>query len=645
MIGFFPELYPDELLYSACARYAERLNYPNKHTVKEELFGSLGISAIIDFPTKIERLLRSIYCHEYSVDDFINKHTLFLFYEPFLTQDRTALIREEMKDSSTDNRLKMRLATNINQVKSPIYLRFCPLCLVEDREKYGETYWHRMHQLAGILVCSRHRCFLDDSSIKWEKESSYLFHCAENLLSATVPRFLDEKNNSHRIFLTLADNASWLLSKNGLSLQPGELRRRYYNILLKKGFAFYNGKIRSTELFEAFTEFYTSEVLEELGCQISSPRKTWLPRLVDKTYAQVLYHPIRHLLFLNFLEIDLDQFFAKNFDEFKPFYDPPYPCLNRASNHYKELIIQSCKITDNTTKKLKQRRPVAIFTCDCGFVYQRAGPDTSFNDRFSFDLVRDYGQIWEENLKKQWANLNLSLSEIGRQLGVASMLIARHAIRLNLPMNTKGTRTLEGYDRHRNPQSYLSEHRESHRKNWLEVSKRFPDESRLQLMNRSITSYLWLQKNDSEWFEQHLPKPFKVNRKVDQLNWEKIDNDLFKRITEEYTDILQTPDILIRASMTEIIRRVGYKKWIDKRHLKLPKITRLLDEIVESLEDFMIRKIEHAKSEFIKQQVIPTKPQFIHKAIVKNSTTKNSAKVRAAINQALIDISNSILKR
>ena len=44
-------------------------------------------------------------------------------------------------------------------------LRYCPECAKEDREKYGETYWHRCAQIHDIGVCPRHGCQLVDSKV------------------------------------------------------------------------------------------------------------------------------------------------------------------------------------------------------------------------------------------------------------------------------------------------------------------------------------------------------------------------------------------------------------------------------------------------------------------------------------------------
>lgn len=50
MIGWFPDPYPDELLYSVAARYAERVGYPNCTAAIEELFGGGSTRVSIDFP-------------------------------------------------------------------------------------------------------------------------------------------------------------------------------------------------------------------------------------------------------------------------------------------------------------------------------------------------------------------------------------------------------------------------------------------------------------------------------------------------------------------------------------------------------------------------------------------------------------------
>ena len=64
------------------------------------------------------------------------------------------------------------------------YLRLCPLCVGEDRKKYGEAYWHRKHQMIGIDVCAVHGCRLYDSKIQISADKSVKLITAEEVLDA-----------------------------------------------------------------------------------------------------------------------------------------------------------------------------------------------------------------------------------------------------------------------------------------------------------------------------------------------------------------------------------------------------------------------------------------------------------------------------
>ncbi len=641
MIGFFPTPYPDELLYSVCARYGKRVNYPNKKTTIEDLFGRKGFSAIVDFPNRLEDLLSSLPSHNYTADEIINQNTLFPFHEPFLSNEKAIQSRGEMKFSKANN-LRMRLAVNIPQVKTPEYLRFCSFCVQDDRKNYGETYWHRLHQLAGILVCNRHLCFLQNSFIKWDRESSYIFHCAEDSLKIQSPQLLIESSTDHKLFLYLADNAEWLLSKSNLSLREGELRERYYNLLLERKYAFYNGRIKNKELLEDFNNKFTSKILEIFGCELRTDCRNWLSKFLEEYKVKTIHHPVRHLLLMNFLDITPVKFFTV-FTEFKPFGYGPYSCLNKASDHYRELRIQKCQIYDNLSKEEKFRGSIAVFSCDCGFIYQRRGPDKSNEDRFFYDSVREYGTVWENTLAQLWADSSFSLTHIGEKLGVSSTSVGRHAIRLNLPMNTKNTRSLNGYDRHRNPKPSFSEMRGNYRNEWLNLRKNNLKLTRLELMKKFNFIYLWLKRNDSEWFESHLPKITRVSEKNDILDWEKIDKQLSEEVSYICDEIFNIKTFPIRISITEIIRRAGNKGWIEKRKIKLPMTSVVIDKKLESLEEFMIRKVEWAENEFLKKGKIPTQMELKVTARVRNKTSEKSEKVQQSINEAIKKLESLLL--
>ena len=58
-----------------------------------------------------------------------------------------------------------RIQRMASSVTTPRYFRFCPLCLKEDLQEYGEAYWHRLHQTPGVLACPVHAIPLSDSIV------------------------------------------------------------------------------------------------------------------------------------------------------------------------------------------------------------------------------------------------------------------------------------------------------------------------------------------------------------------------------------------------------------------------------------------------------------------------------------------------
>ena len=59
------------------------------------------------------------------------------------------------------------------------FLKYCPLCVKEDKARYGETYWHRAHQIRGMQVCTKHGCVLYPSDVSAISYNSFSFQPAE----------------------------------------------------------------------------------------------------------------------------------------------------------------------------------------------------------------------------------------------------------------------------------------------------------------------------------------------------------------------------------------------------------------------------------------------------------------------------------
>lgn len=159
MIGFFPDPYPDELIYSICARFQERVGYLNSSSTIRELFGSANYTINVALPHHLNNLISVLPPgHHYTVDRLIDEHTLLPFFSPFLEPERVTFLREGSRENNVTH-----LGITTSSIRLPDWFRFCPLCAKEDRKQFGESYWHRLHQLPGVKVCHVHNIFLEDS--------------------------------------------------------------------------------------------------------------------------------------------------------------------------------------------------------------------------------------------------------------------------------------------------------------------------------------------------------------------------------------------------------------------------------------------------------------------------------------------------
>ncbi len=198
MIGFFPDPYPDELLYSICARFFNQVQYPDKKLVVQELFGSSNVLAVIDLPTHLSCLVVNLPIgNSYTLDRLIDNQTLLPFYSPFHQPDRVERLREDMRGNGKIS-IPGRLGMMANSVPSPERLRFCPLCTEDDERQFGEKYWHRIYQVPGVEACPIHAVFLENSNAQvLHRKTRHEYISAQQAIYTTSPRSLTLSNPSH----------------------------------------------------------------------------------------------------------------------------------------------------------------------------------------------------------------------------------------------------------------------------------------------------------------------------------------------------------------------------------------------------------------------------------------------------------------
>ena len=177
MIAYFPAIYPDELVYSWFCRYYVHSGCLSHKMALQELYCKRSDNPSKEFIGNLNPGAMEQIGEMYPMDELVLNHTMYPQYARFvpLEQKKTALFR--LGHDSCDIH---HLFAVLPRDEGEQYLRFCPLCVKEDRETYGETYWHRKHQIRNISICMKHKCRLMESSVLAKSEQSYRFFPAEN---------------------------------------------------------------------------------------------------------------------------------------------------------------------------------------------------------------------------------------------------------------------------------------------------------------------------------------------------------------------------------------------------------------------------------------------------------------------------------
>jgi len=350
MLGYFPDPYPDELFYSICARFAEAMHYSSKHSVILELFGNIH-PATIEFPLGLDYLAASLPSDDcYSADSLIEEHTLLPFYGPFLSPERLLILRKTMHGNN-GIAMSRRFRFTGSSIRPLGHLRLCPQCVIEDRGRFGEAYWHRVHQIPVVLVCPIHAEALGETAIvapPWNRERYTFFSAEEALRLQSLPGH-GVQSPWKQILLAIAQDAAWLLKQRGLAPGYQMLHQYHQHLFVVRGLASRTGQKHLTTLLALFRERYPDALLHQLGCPLDSDHPG---RLITLFHGlQTWQHPLHHLLLMHLLDSRAEAFF-QGAASCPPFGESPWPCLNAASDHYRQHVVEECQITPRVCSEL-----------------------------------------------------------------------------------------------------------------------------------------------------------------------------------------------------------------------------------------------------------------------------------------------------
>jgi Tn7-like transposition protein D/TniQ len=487
-------------------------------------------------------------------------------------------------------RIHTTVGISASNIKIKRYFMHCEECIKEDFKNYGETFWHRTHQLPGVYICHKHNTVLHQTEvfIKPSNQHEYVIATEDTTKRKGI---IQEFSEEAKLILFKHAQLSHQLLQKEYSQVNHLLYKKYKSMLMSLGLCSPKGYVNRKELYKVFQKYFSQEVLRILESPIDDLQHNWFSMFFRK--HRISFHPIRHLLVLMFFNEKLEDLFG-NKDEFKPFGKGPWRCLNPACESYKNKCITDLKITRGS----KTKKPVGTFVCVCGFIYSRTGPDKGENDSFRIGRIKAFGNVWMDKLKELIQSGN-TLRGIARELECDPQTIKKQAILLGIPFSWTGESLEEArkkINKIQNNVQYLPIITNKE-KEWAQLQKDNSESAITQLRSIRPDLYAFLYRNSSEFL---IRNSLRQNKKVfinSRVNWIERDKQLLNSVQQLIKVWEVNSKKLTRITPTTIGKKLNKQTLLRNYKEKLPKTYEYIKKVEEDIETFQIRRLHWTKSQ------------------------------------------------
>ena len=184
-------------------------------------------------------------------------------------------------------------------------------------------------------------------------------------------------------------------------------------------------------------------------------------------------------------------------DIHEPAVDSPvsFPCLNHVCSCYKQPVISEW----NPKRKKRPNGAFAVYVCPhCGHTSSRS----QAGERV-FRVI-DFGHAWNKQLSKLWDDATINLHQIADILQVGVNVIRRRAAKNDLIFPRPGPRITKVKPKVGQGVKFKYTVKDQ-RAAWLKLREQNPSLSKHQLRRLKPTLYVWLLRNDKDWFNANAP--------------------------------------------------------------------------------------------------------------------------------------------
>jgi len=387
--------------------------------------------------------------------------------------------------------------------------------------------------------------------------------------------------------------------------------------------------------------FFGPKLLDLLQCGLPDENGDgWLGQMLRKSNTAAA--PLRHLLLLQAMEVDLEHFFYPHrFSKVAAQVQlptGPWPCLNAVCEHRGKPPIGQAEPQPPDTNGTRH----LIIRCPhCGFAYL-ISVGTVEQTRAS--RVIDYGRMWTNKLKQQWSDSTITLRQMAKKLGVDPKTVKQRAFELGLPFPRQGKRSVTKRGIYVTKPRDTSKSLENHRRAWLELRHKQPEAGTKELRSQAQALYAWLYRNDRPWLEQNRPARKKPPVTLAHVDWPKRDEELAGQIATVAAHIKNSPGKPRRVTVTAIGRVLGKQSLFEAALSKLPLTRLMIKNALESGEAFAARRVHMAAAKLRQSQGVFPRWKLVCAAGL-HHRLEHRPKVKAALDYEMRPPANVIILR
>jgi hypothetical protein len=560
MLAYFPEVYPNELLYSVLGRLRCHLGTESSMSFLLDVFGHHNVRAGAYLQTNLGRLAANLPASRgLTAERLAMETTLLPYFCAFQPPDVRVRMVAELIGDSRDAYL---MPYQFNQIKGaarpPVALRYCPTCCEEMLQKHGELYWRRDHQLPGVLVCPEHGRPLAESQLDLAQTKRHAFiaadlqNCSANPAPSTWSNHVGVVNLLHEIAISSA-----ALLKSPIPDRSSDMLKDEIVVTLRsRGFGSGKRSINLPLLRAAFMTRFgpVSDILPD------AVPGDWLKKIALK-YEKPLA-PIRYV-FIDLLIASMPLEDVSN-----PFGVGPWPCQNPLADHCGQMMIRDCKLSE------EKGEVSGIFRCPCGYAFSRSSALVSRVN------VLDFGPLFETRLRELVLTGSVPKG-IAKALHVPHMTILNQVAKLGL--KTSWNVPVERIKRPRVD-------RDAMRTAWTDGHNANPSLTRRELHKKHSTVYGWLRWNDRKWLDDQPPSQIRRSSQGRGKDWSSFDAAKVQSLKKEAAGV-RVLDPPKRVSHTALLNVIGRYDWRRTHLFKLPQSISTITELAESTDDFRCRRI------------------------------------------------------